>query len=50
MARIASNQLKWRSNQQKVKPGESRSLNFTKPGEKGKQSGFPTETIKQKKK
>jgi hypothetical protein len=49
VARIASNQLKWRSNQQKVKPGESRSLNFTKPGEKKKQGGFPTETIKQRK-
>jgi hypothetical protein len=47
--RIASNQLKWRSNQQKVKLGESRSLNFTKPGDKGKQKGFPTETIKRKK-
>jgi hypothetical protein len=50
VARIASNQLKWRSNQQKVKPGESRSLNFTKPVEKKKQGGFPTETIKQRKK
>jgi hypothetical protein len=47
VVRIASNQLKWRSDQFKT-PGESRALNFTKPGEKGQHKSFPTESIKPK--